>query len=161
MVGLISLHIFVFLFFGIAAVCGTYYAQAKTVSLLAFLSSIPVGLLIVAILVVNNLRDIDGDKASGKHTLAVRFGSTWAKQEYIVTIILAYIVVFLISFSHLSSYWPLLVVFSVPIAIPLVKSVLQDQGKKLNLTLAGTGKLTLIFSCLYSLGLICTYFFPM
>ncbi len=153
-------ELFVFLFFGIAAVCGTYYAQAKTVSLLALLSSIPVGLLIVAILIVNNLRDIDGDKASGKRTLAVRFGSTWAMQEFIVTIVLAYLVVFLISFSHLSSYWSLLVLFSIPIAIPLVKSVLQDQGKKLNLTLAGTGKLTLIFSCLYSLGLICTYFFP-
>jgi len=153
-------ELFVFIFFGFAAVCGTYYAQAGNVSLLAVLSSIPVGLLIVAILIVNNLRDIDGDKSSGKRTLAVRFGVTWAKQEFIVTIVMAYLVVFLISYSHLSSYWPLLVLFSIPIAMPLVKSVLQDQGKKLNLTLAGTGKLTLIFSCLYSLGLICNYFFP-
>lgn len=152
-------EIFVFLFFGIAAVCGTYYAQARTVSILALFSSIPVGLFIVAILVVNNLRDIVGDKASGKRTLAVRFGAVWARQEFISLISLAYLIVFLISFSQLSSVWILLSWLSFPLAIPLFKSVLHDEGRTLNQTLAGTGTLTLIFSILYALGLIGSFFF--
>ena len=153
-------ELFVFIFFGFAAVCGTYYAQAKSVSLLAILSSVPVGLLIVCILVVNNLRDLNGDKSSGKRTLAVRFGATWAKQEFIALLALAYLFVFLITFVHLGTVWILLCWLSLPLALQLVKSVLNEQGKALNLTLAGVGKLTLIFSILYTIGLIISRYFP-
>src|SRR5579885_1079359 len=66
--------VFVFVFFGLVAVLGTFYLQAGTVNGAALIASLPVAMLVTAILVVNNLRDIDTDRAAGKHTLAVRFG---------------------------------------------------------------------------------------
>ncbi|MCX7977162.1 MAG: 1,4-dihydroxy-2-naphthoate octaprenyltransferase, partial [Bellilinea sp.] len=75
-------EVFVLLFFGFAAVCGTYYVQAGGLSPAALLSSLPVGLLAMAILTVNNLRDIATDRASGKHTLAVRLGERGTVIEY-------------------------------------------------------------------------------
>src|SRR5207245_8941286 len=66
--------LFVFLFFGVVAVCGTYFVEARTVSLDALAASVPVGALATAILVVNNVRDLDGDRAAGKRTVAVRVG---------------------------------------------------------------------------------------
>jgi 1,4-dihydroxy-2-naphthoate octaprenyltransferase len=154
-------EVFVFIFFGFAAVCGTYYAQAGRVSLLAILSSVPVGLLIVAILVVNNLRDLEGDRDSGKRTLAVRFGPQWTQQEFIALLALAYLFVFLIAFVHMGSVWVLLCWLSLPLAFHQAQSVMRDKGKALNLTLANVGKLTLIFSILYAIGLVLSLYFPL
>jgi 1,4-dihydroxy-2-naphthoate octaprenyltransferase len=154
-------EIFVFLFFGLAAVCGTYYAQAGSISQLALLSSLPMGFLIVAILVVNNLRDVESDRASGKHTLAVRYGPNWAKQEYIVMLILAYLVVFLMGISDLANPWVLLCWLSLPFIFPLTSTVLNQSGRILNKTLAGTGQLTLMFALLYALGLILSVLIPL
>ena len=80
-------EIFVFLFFGLAAVCGTYYAQTLTISWLAVLSAFPMGLLICAILVINNVRDVDNDRLNHKNTLAVKFGLHWAQQEFIALLV--------------------------------------------------------------------------
>jgi 1,4-dihydroxy-2-naphthoate octaprenyltransferase len=76
--------LFVFIFFGLVAVCGTYYIQVAALTPLAIWSSIPMGLLITAILVVNNLRDIDTDRQAGKRTLAVRLGTEGARWEYVL-----------------------------------------------------------------------------
>ncbi len=153
-------EIFVFIFFGFAAVCGTYYAQSKTLSQLAIFSSIPVGLLIVAILIVNNLRDIEGDSKSGKQTLAVKFGLNWARQEFIAVIAFAYLVVFLLGISNIAPAWILISWISLPAVFSLVRSIMFDGGVVLNTTLASAGKLTLFFALLYSGGLILAYFFP-
>lgn len=151
---------FVFIFFGFAAVCGTYYAQTKFISQLAVLSSIPVGLLIVSILVVNNVRDYESDKAANKKTLAVRFGLSWAKQEFISVVILAYVVTFLLAISDLATSWLLLSWLSIPLFFSTSSSVLNQRGKILNKTLAETGQLTLIFSLLYSLALFVSIYIP-
>ncbi len=153
-------ELFVFLFFGIAAVCGTYYAQTNTVSLLAILSSAPVGLLIVGILVVNNVRDYESDKDANKQTLAVKFGLKWAQQEFVTVVILAYAIVVLLYTSKLATPWVLLSWFSIPMVFTISSSVLNQRGKILNKTLAATGKLTLIFSLLYALGLVISVFLP-
>ncbi len=154
-------EIFVFIFFGFAAVCGTYYAQAGSLSQLAVFSSIPVGLLIVAILIVNNLRDIEGDRKSGKRTLAVKFGHNWARQEFVAVIAFAYLVVFLLGISNIAPAWVLISWFSLPVFFGLFHSVMHDEGVVLNATLASTGILTLLFGLLFSGGLILAYFFPL
>ncbi|MAT41614.1 MAG: 1,4-dihydroxy-2-naphthoate polyprenyltransferase [Anaerolineaceae bacterium] len=153
-------EIFVFLFFGLAAVGGTYYAQTQTISWLAVLSSFPVGLMICAILVINNLRDLDNDRKSNKNTLAVKFGKHWTQQEFIAFLALAYLIVFLMGISALASPWILISWLSLPFIFPLSHSVIHDSGKKLNKTLAGMGQLTLLFSLLYSIGLILAVYFP-
>jgi len=153
-------EIFVFVFFGFAAVCGTYYAQTKTISQLAVLSSIPVGLLIVAILVVNNVRDYESDKAANKRTLAVRFGLEWARQEFVSIVILAFVIVVLLSISDIATPWLLLTWLSLPLVFSTSSSVLNQRGKILNKTLAGTGQLTLVFSLLYAVGLMLSVYLP-
>lgn len=152
---------FVFVFFGFAAVCGTYYAQTKIISQLAVLSSIPVGLLIVAILVVNNVRDYESDKAANKRTLAVRYGLNWAKQEFISVVILAFVVTFLLAITDLAPVWILLTWLAIPLVFSTSSAILNKRGKILNKTLAETGKLTLYFSLLYASGLILSVFFPL
>lgn len=154
-------ELFVFIFFGVAAVCGTYYAQTKTVSQLAWLASLPVGLLIVAILVVNNVRDYESDKAANKRTLAVKFGLEWAQKEFIVVTTLAFIVITLMSFSKIASPWVLLTWLSVPLVFSISNSVLKERGKILNKTLAETGRLTLLFSLLFAIGLILSVYLPL
>jgi len=122
-------EIFVFIFFGFAAVCGTYYAQTNTISQLAVLSSIPVGLLIVAILVVNNVRDYESDKSANKRTLAVRFGLEWARQEFVSIVILAFVTVVLLSISDIATPWLLLTWLSLPLVFSTSSSVLNQRGK--------------------------------
>ncbi|PKO09381.1 MAG: 1,4-dihydroxy-2-naphthoate polyprenyltransferase [Chloroflexi bacterium HGW-Chloroflexi-2] len=153
-------EIFVFIFFGFAAVCGTYYAQTNTISQLAVLSSIPVGLLIVAILVVNNVRDYESDKSANKKTLAVRFGLEWARQEFVSIVILAFVTVVLLSISDIATPWLLLTWLSLPLVFSTSSSVLNQRGNILNKTLASTGQLTLVFSLLYAVGLILSVFIP-
>jgi len=153
-------EVFVFLFFGLAAVGGTYYAQTQTITWLAVLSSFPVGLLICAILVINNLRDLENDRKSNKNTLAVKFGRHWTQQEFITFLVMAYLIVFLMGLSDLASPWILLSWLSLPFIFPLSHSVLNNTGKTLNKTLGEMGQLTLAFSLLYSLGLVLTVYFP-
>jgi 1,4-dihydroxy-2-naphthoate octaprenyltransferase len=153
-------EIFVFIFFGFAAVCGTYYAQTKTISQLAVLSSIPVGLLIVAILVVNNVRDYESDKTANKRTLAVRFGLQWARQEFVSIVVLAFVMIVLLSISDIATPWLLLTWLSLPLVFSTSSSVLNQRGKILNKTLANTGQLTLVFSLLYAVGMMLSVFIP-
>lgn len=147
-------EVFVFLFFGLAATCGTYYVQAGTVSGGALFAALSIGLLIVAILVVNNLRDIETDRASGKHTQAVRLGEQGTVREYTLMLLLAYA---LLGFAVLRGYvtsWGLLAFLSVPLAWKIRAQVAVTRGRALNALLAATGSLVLIFALLYSLGLV-------
>jgi 1,4-dihydroxy-2-naphthoate polyprenyltransferase len=144
----------VFIFFGPVAVCGTYFIQAGGASRLSWLASIPMGLLIVAILVVNNLRDIRTDTAAGKHTLAVRLGVTRTRWEYSLCLILAYLSVPLIWLAGATGPWVLLAFLSLPLAYRQNQAVWTQEGRPLNQALAGTGQLTLVFGLLLSLGLL-------
>lgn len=146
--------IFVFIFFGPVAVIGTYYVQAGAVSTLSLWASLPMGFLITAILVVNNLRDIETDKKAGKRTLAVRLGHRFTQLEYFFLLILSYLVPFIMQFSKEVSSWVLLSWLSLPLAFPLIYDVSARKGKSLNKTLAGTARLALIYAVLFSLGLV-------
>ncbi len=148
--------LFVFLFFGLAAVCGTYYVQAGAVSPAAWWSAAPVGLLATTILVVNNLRDIESDRTVGKRTLAVRLGERGARVEYLLLLGLAYLAPLLMWVLDVTGPWVLLAWLSLPLARPQVSMVLCQRGRILNKALAGTARLELAYSFLFSLGLIAT-----
>ena len=146
--------LFVFIFFGLVAVCGSYYVQAGTVSPAAFWAAIPVGLLATAILVVNNLRDIETDQRAGKKTLAVRFGRRGAQVEYMLLLGLAYLIPLVMGFSGVASLWVLLSWLSLPLVGPLIRLIMRETGRPLNQALAGTARLELVYSFLLALGLI-------
>ncbi|MFH1489336.1 MAG: 1,4-dihydroxy-2-naphthoate polyprenyltransferase [Pseudomonadota bacterium] len=109
----------VFIFFGMIAVGGTYYVQTLDYHLRAFLTAVPIGLLITAILVVNNLRDIETDRRAGKRTLAVILNKRGAKIEYVCLLAGAYITPPVLLASGLLSAFSLLPILSLPMALPL------------------------------------------
>ncbi|MCK6624683.1 MAG: 1,4-dihydroxy-2-naphthoate polyprenyltransferase [Anaerolineae bacterium] len=146
--------LFVFLFFGLAAVCGTYYVQAGTVSLAAWWAAVPIGLLATAILVVNNLRDIETDRAAGKKTLAVRLGARGAQLEYSLLLAAAYLCPLLMWLTGASTMWVLLAWLSLLLVGPLLHLVWHSQGRILNQALAGTARLELVYGLLFSAGLL-------
>jgi len=146
--------LFVFIFFGLAATAGTYYVQAGAVHASVWWLSIAMGLLIVAILVVNNVRDLEGDRAAGKHTLAVLLGERGARLEYVVCIAGAYLILVALVLSRMMPLGALLALLSVPLAVRMVRMIYHERGRALNKTLAGTGQLALIFSLLLAAGLI-------
>lgn len=152
---------FVFLFFGLAAVIGTFYVQAVRISLSAVIGSVPVGLLVVAILAVNNLRDIATDRVAGKKTLAVHLGQQGARQEFMLLVLMAYLVPLLLTLSRIDSVWMLLPFLTLPMAIELAQFVNRTEGKPLNRALARTGQLTLFFSIAYSAGMILSRILPL
>jgi 1,4-dihydroxy-2-naphthoate polyprenyltransferase len=143
----------VFIFFGLVAVCGTYFVQAGHVSALALWSSLPMGFLITAILVVNNLRDINTDRQAGKKTLAVRLGEQGTRREYLLCLAAAYLTPLLMGVFG-QPYWTLLAWLSMPLAVSQTRQVWTLVGRPLNQTLAGTGRLTLVYGLLFSLGLV-------
>lgn len=148
-------EIFCFLYFGVAAVCGTYYVQAHTMSWEVLLTSVPVGLLVTAILVVNNYRDIDTDRRAGKRTIAVRLGRGGARVEYTVLLALAYLVPIVLWLGINRNTWLLLPFLTLPLAVRLARTLASaTDGPTLNKTLAGTAQLALLFSLLLALGIV-------
>jgi 1,4-dihydroxy-2-naphthoate octaprenyltransferase len=147
--------LFVFLFFGFAAVCGTYYVQALHLTAPVFVAAAAVGALTTTILVVNNLRDIDTDRKTGKRTLAVMIGPQATRLEYVLLLALAYTVPALFWLLGWSSAWSLLPLLTIPLALRLVHSIYRTvDGPLLNKALAGTASLDLAFSLLFAAGLI-------
>jgi len=147
-------EVFVFVFFGLVAVAGTAYLQAGTWSALAFAAAAPVGSLVTAILVVNNLRDIEPDRRARKWTLAVRLGPRFARLEYLGLVLIAYVVPVVIWLLGESSPAVLLPLLTAPLAWPLVREVFADgDPRRLNPVLKGTARLQLAFSVLFALGL--------
>lgn len=147
-------EVFVMLFFGLAALGGTYFVQAHTVSPLAWWSAIAVGLPATAIIVVNNLRDIDTDRRAGKRTLAVRLGAQGARWEYGVLLLAAYLLPVGLWLGGLAPAGALLTWVSAPRAALLTRLVFSASGRPLNAALAGTGQLTLLYALLFAVGLI-------
>ena len=144
----------VFLFFGPVAVAGTAYLMTHQLTPLAVLSSIPMGCLITAILVVNNLRDIETDRAAGKVTLAVRLGGEGARGEYALLLALSYVVPVLVWLNGLASFWALIAFVTAPLAFMLLQRVRTVEGRALNPVLAGTARLCLFFAVAYAAGIV-------
>jgi len=146
--------LFVFLCFGVAAVCGTYYVQALTLPLSAWWVSAPIGLLIVNILVVNNTRDITTDKATNKRTLAVLLGRQAMLLEYMTCIAAAYLIPLGLWIFGLIPVGGLLSWISLPQAVILFRRFSQSDGRSLNKTLADTAQLAFIYTVLFSIGIL-------
>jgi 1,4-dihydroxy-2-naphthoate octaprenyltransferase len=146
--------LFVFVFFGLAAVVGTYYLQTGDVGALAFASAAPVGLTVTAILVVNNLRDIDGDRRAGKRTLAVRLGYGLTRLQYALLVLGAYALMPVVQVAG-GEAWVWLSWLTLPFALTLVWAVLRGaEGTGLNAVLKRTARLHLAFGSLLALGLL-------
>lgn len=146
--------IFVLIFFGPVALAGTYYVQALRWDAASLVAGLAPGLFSVAILTVNNLRDMDTDVLSGKKTLAVRFGRTFARIEYAASLWFATLVVPGVLCFLRPGHTPALVSAAVfLLALPAIRTVsTQTDGQILNGMLAQTGKLLLIFAILFSAG---------
>lgn len=146
--------IFVFVFFGLVGTVGTYYVQALEINTLAVLTAIPVGALITNILIVNNYRDIETDRANGKNTLAVLFGRRFSRIQYLLFLVTSYLVPFLVYIYFKESLFVFLPLLSLPLGIKLVKMIYTYDGTELNKTLELTAKLSGIYGILFSAGLI-------
>ena len=146
--------LFVFIFFGLAAVCGTYFVQAGTITAATIVAAVPVGLLITAILVVNNLRDIETDAKAGKRTLAVLIGPQNTRRQFLALLILAYCTTLLLWLGFDFGLAVLLPLVSLPLASRRLVSVYSASGKELNPVLAATAQLSLHFSLLLSIGIL-------
>ena len=147
-------ELFVFGFFGIVAVTGSYYVQTEELSWLAVGLSVPVGLLAAAILVVNNIRDLDTDRRAGKRTLAVWLGRDRARRLFVLTVTLPFAIV--VALAGIESRPELLLaLLAAPLVPPLVRTVSsRTDGPSLNRALARCGALLALFSVLLSAGLL-------
>jgi 1,4-dihydroxy-2-naphthoate octaprenyltransferase len=152
-------EVMVFLFFGFAATAGTAYVQAETVTATAWWASVAMGLLIVAILEANNLRDIPTDEAAGKRTLAVRLGDRRARVLYGAEVVAGFATVALGVGVGLAAErygmppWSLLALVSLPLALRALVAARRAQGRELIGVLVETSGLVVAFGVLLSLGL--------
>jgi 1,4-dihydroxy-2-naphthoate polyprenyltransferase len=148
-------EVFVFLFFGLVAVNGSYYVQIEALDVLPLGLSICIGFLATAILVVNNVRDAETDRRAGKMTLAVRMGRANAVSLYRLLVLGAYVVLPIALVAGEGSLLPLIGLLSMPLALkPLRVMSSRSDGPSLNGALAATGALLGAFSLLVSLGLL-------
>jgi 1,4-dihydroxy-2-naphthoate octaprenyltransferase len=148
-------EVFVFLFFGVVAVVGSYYVQTEELRWEAFALSVPVGLLAAAILVVNNVRDIDTDRRAGKRTLAVKLGRERARRLFVAMVVVALAAPLVIAAAGGLSWWIAVATISGALAVPLVRTVsTASDGPSLNEALAGTGRLLAVFSLLLAGGVL-------
>jgi len=148
-------ELFVFLFFGIVAVAGSFFVQVEHLDWEAFALAVPVGLLASAILMVNNIRDIDTDRRARKRTLAVRLGRARARSLFAATVYAAFLLVPITWLFGPLKPWVLLPWLTVPVATPVVRAVRNRvDGPSLNEALAHTGMLQLAFCMLLAAGLL-------
>jgi 1,4-dihydroxy-2-naphthoate octaprenyltransferase len=148
-------EVFVFLFFGVVAVAGSYFVQVKHLDWEAFALSVPVGLLAAAILIVNNVRDIDSDRRARKRTLAVRMGRERTRTMFAITVYAAFLLATVTWIFGPLTAWLLLTWLALPLAFALVRLVrTRTDGPSLNEALARSGMLQLAFCVLLSAGLL-------
>lgn len=147
--------LFVMLFFGFAAVAGTYFVQTGEVTSVVWLAALPVGALATAILVVNNTRDIETDTVAGKRTIAVRLGAAASRVEYALLLALAYAVPVLLWWVGHASVWALLPCLTLPVAVALFRRFQGARdGPAFNRALADTARLHALFGVLLAAGLL-------
>ena len=146
----------VFVFFGVVATAGSAYVQDGVLTTVALLASIPVGLLAVALLVVNNLRDIPTDAVAGKRTLAVRLGEDGTRRLYQGLVVLAFVGVAVIAVV-VDGWWPLLGLVPAPLAVPPIRAVATAPlGRELVPVLEATGRVQLLLGLGLAIGLALT-----
>lgn len=143
-----------FVFFGLIAVVGTYYVQAGAATPAAWLGGVAMGCLITNILVVNNIRDADTDRAAGKRTLAVLLGRAGARVEYQVLLGIAYLVPVILRLGLGMELWVLLPLLTLPLAARQVREVQTILGPALNRTLAGAAQFAVLYAVALAVGVL-------
>ncbi len=147
--------LFVFIFFGIVAVPGTFYLQGgELFDSFAIILGIIMGLMADCILIVNNIRDADNDIKTGKNTLTVIFGKKISKLQYSIFVIIPYLFPFWIFQNMVPKLAIFIVLFSFPICIRSIIDIWYKSGKSLNIVLENTARLQFIYSILLSFGFI-------
>ncbi len=145
--------VFVLLFFGPVAVGGTYYVQTLELTNIAVYAGFSTGLLSVAILTVNNLRDSTTDQQSGKKTLTVRFGDTFARILYCGSVTTACLIPAVLVYFTGTHYYSLIAMGTPLFMLPSIRMMLnREAGVVLNKVLAATGKLLILYSIIFSAG---------
>jgi 1,4-dihydroxy-2-naphthoate octaprenyltransferase len=147
-------EVFVFLYFGLFAVVGTYWLQAHRAPALAWWAGAWLGMLNAAILVVNNTRDLENDRRAGKRTLSVRLGPKGSRWEYALLMALPYLLPIPLVLLGRAPWGVLLVWLSAPMAFVAARQIFRLEGRALNALLALTGKLVLLYGGLLALGAI-------
>lgn len=145
--------VFVFVFFGLAAVCGSYFVQSGTLGAPVALSGAAIGALATAILAVNNTRDVDTDRRAGKRTLAVRLGAAATRAEYVAMLGIAFAVPLALR-QYLGADAVLAALLAAPWGLVLVRRLYAAAGAELNPLLRDTARLELLFAILLSIGLL-------
>jgi 1,4-dihydroxy-2-naphthoate octaprenyltransferase len=145
--------LFVLLFFGFVAVCGTAYVQVGAIPPLAWLAALPVGALATCVLVVNNVRDVVSDTRAGKRTLAVRLGRHATELEYGALLAIAYLTPIVMVATRQAGLAALLPLATAPFGIALLRQLRARSGRALNATLAATARLLLGHAVLLTVGL--------
>jgi len=143
-----------FLFFGLVGTVGTYYVQAQEITATVFWSSIPVGALITNILVVNNYRDRLEDMSNGKHTLAVIIGDRFTRIQYVLFMIISYLILIVVFITYKQSILVFLPLLSLPLSLKLIKMIYTLRGKELNKALELTAKLSALYGLLFAIGIL-------
>ena len=146
-------EVFVFIFFGVVAVTGSYYVQIQELPWIVFALSVPIGLLGAVILLVNNIRDIDTDRRSGKRTIAVRLGRERSRTLFACLVLGAYVALVVVALGLTA--WTLLPLLTLPLALKLIATVRgHTDGPTLNAALADSGRLELVFALALSAGIL-------
>ncbi len=145
--------VFVLIFFGFVAVCGTAFINLGEVPALAWWAAVPVGCLATAILVVNNVRDREGDRAAGKRTLVARLGRRAGVAEYVLLLAAAYLTPIWL-FRDWASPLIMLPLITLPRAGLLVAQLVEREGRELNETLVGTARLMVLYGVLFAAGIV-------
>ena len=143
---------FVFLYFGIIAVCGSFYILTNSISLLPFLVGMGIGSLNVLLLLINNIRDYENDKNNKKNTMIVKMGLFFGKIESFVTLLVAYGSVFLISYYYSTFKLFILYLLSIPLTLSILYDIFKKSGKELNLTLPKISILMILHCFLFYFG---------
>jgi len=152
--------LFVLIFFGFVAVCGTVYVLCGSIPVIAWLSGFAVGGLTVNILVVNNIRDIETDRSAGRKTIPVVFGRLAAEIEYGIFFAVAFLMPEFLLLYHLSQIWILIPLVFLQYGFGVVRLMLSaKEGPMFNKALAKTSQLLLFFSILYAIGLAANAFY--
>jgi len=145
--------LFAFLFFGPIALAGTYYAQTLDMNWVVLVAGIAPGCFSIALLTVNNLRDVDEDRGTNKKTLIVRLGKSYGRSQYLVSMILAALIPIVLWQMTSSHSGVLITLLALIFSIPAIRGMFGGaQGRGLNQTLAQTGKTQLIYTLLFIIG---------
>jgi 1,4-dihydroxy-2-naphthoate octaprenyltransferase len=146
--------LFVFVFFGPVAVGGTYYVQSLSITPAVLLAGVAPGLLSVAILLVNNIRDVDDDRESGKNTLVVRIGRGRGVVLYLLCIAMAAAVPVVLTLGRPTKAWVLISLLALPLLLAAWWRLRSQEGRRLNPVLARTAQALMLYSILFSIGWI-------